>query len=41
MFQLTAQDFENFKSQIATSTLEVPQIEDVAPNRSQIATLNI
>jgi hypothetical protein len=38
MFQLTAQEMENLKSQFATSSLDVPQIEDVAPNGSQIVT---
>jgi hypothetical protein len=38
MFQLTAQEFENLKSQFATSSLEVPQIESIAPNWSQIVT---
>jgi hypothetical protein len=38
MFQLTAQELENLKSHIATSSLEVPQTEGVAPNWSQIVT---
>ena len=38
MFQLTAQEWSNLKSQIATSSLEVPQIEGVVPNWSQFAT---
>ena len=36
MFQLTAQELENLKSQFATSSLEVLQMEGVASNRSQI-----
>jgi hypothetical protein len=38
MFQLTARELENLKSQFATSSLEVTQIEGVAPNWSQIVT---
>lgn len=38
MFQLTALELENLKSQFATSSLEVPQKEDGAPNWSQIVT---
>jgi hypothetical protein len=38
MFQLTAQEWSNLKSQIATSSLEVPQKECVAPNWSQFVT---
>ncbi|MGO9585836.1 MAG: ORF6N domain-containing protein, partial [Limisphaerales bacterium] len=38
MFQLTAQEWTNLKSQIATSSLEVPQKEGVVPNWSQFAT---
>lgn len=38
MFQLTAQEWSNLKSQIATSSLEVPQKEGGAPNWSQFAT---
>jgi len=38
MFQLIAQDQGNLKSQFATSSLEVPQIEHVASNWSQFAT---
>jgi hypothetical protein len=32
MFQLTAKEWSNLKSQIATTSLEVPQIEEVARN---------
>jgi hypothetical protein len=38
MFQLTAQELENLKSKIATSTLEALQTEVVAPNWSQFVT---
>jgi hypothetical protein len=38
MFQLTAQEWSNLKSQFATSSLEVVQKEDVVPNWSQFAT---
>ncbi len=38
MFQLTAQEWGNLKSQIVTSSLEVPQTEGVAQTWSQIAT---
>jgi len=38
MFQLTAREFEDLKSQIATSSPEMPQIEGVASNWSQIVT---
>jgi len=38
MFQLTAQEWSNLKSQFATSSLEVSQTEGVTPNWSQIAT---
>ncbi len=38
MFQLTAQEFQNLKSQFATSSLEVAQIEGVEPNWSRITT---
>ena len=38
MFQLTALEWSNLKSQIATSSLEVPQKEGSAPNWSQIVT---
>jgi hypothetical protein len=38
MFQLTAQEWSNLKSQIATSSLEASQKEGVAPNWSQFAT---
>jgi ORF6N domain len=38
MFQLTAQEWSNLKSQIVTSSLEVPQKEGVLPNWSQFAT---
>jgi ORF6N domain len=37
-FQLTAKEWTVLKSQIATSSLEVPQIEDIAPNWSQFVT---
>ena len=37
-FQLTAPEWSNLKSQFATSSLEVPQMEDVASVRSQYAT---
>jgi hypothetical protein len=38
MFQLTAQELQNLKSQFATSSLETPQIEGFAPNWSQVVT---
>jgi hypothetical protein len=38
MFQLTAQEWDNLKSRIATSSWEAAQKEDVAPNWSQIVT---
>jgi hypothetical protein len=38
MFQLTAQEWSNLKSQIVTSSLEAPQKEGVVPNWSQFAT---
>ena len=38
LFQLTQQELENLKSQIATSSLATPQSEAVAPNWSQPAT---
>jgi hypothetical protein len=38
MFQLTAQEWSNLKSQFATSSLEVIQKEGVVPNWSQFAT---
>jgi hypothetical protein len=38
MFQLTAQEWSDLKSQIAASNLEGAQTEGVAPNWSQIAT---
>jgi hypothetical protein len=38
MFQLTAQEWSNLKSQIVTSSVEVSQIEGVAPNWSQFVT---
>jgi hypothetical protein len=38
MFQLTAREFEHLKSQFATSSLELPQIEGVVPSWSQFAT---
>ncbi len=38
MFQLTAEEWANLKSQIATSSPESPQKTGDAPNRSQIAT---
>jgi hypothetical protein len=38
MFQLTAQEWSNLKSQFATSSLEVVQKEGVVPNWSQFAT---
>jgi hypothetical protein len=38
MFQLTAPELDNLKSQIATSSLETPQKQGIAPNWSQIAT---
>jgi hypothetical protein len=38
MFQLTAQEWSNLKSQIATSSLETTQNEGVAPNWSQFVT---
>jgi hypothetical protein len=38
MFQLTAQEWSNLRSQFATSNSEVPQIEVVPPNWSQFAT---
>jgi hypothetical protein len=38
IFQLTAQEWSNLKSQIVTSSLEVPQKERVVPDWSQFAT---
>ncbi len=38
MFQLTAQEWRNLRSQIATSNLETSHEEDIAPNWSQIVT---
>lgn len=38
LFQLTAQELENLKSQFGLSSLETPQVEGVARNWSQIAT---
>ncbi len=38
MFQLTAPEWSNLKSQIVTSSLEQPQSEGVVPNWSQFAT---
>jgi hypothetical protein len=38
MFQLTAQEWRNLKSQIATSSLEKPQAEAVVSNWSQFVT---
>jgi len=38
MFQLTAREWSNLKSQIATSSLEIPHAEGVVPNWSQFAT---
>jgi hypothetical protein len=38
LFQLTAQEWGNLKSQIVTSSLEVAEKEDVAPNWSQFVT---
>ena len=38
MFQLTAPEWSNLKSQITTLSLEVPQKEGVMPNWSQFAT---
>jgi hypothetical protein len=38
MFQLTAREWGNLKSQIVISSLEVTQTEGVTPDRSQIAT---
>jgi len=38
MFQLTAPELANLRSQIVTSRLEVTQNEDIAPNSSQFAT---
>jgi hypothetical protein len=38
IFQLTAREWSNLKSQIVTSSLEVPQKERVVPNWSQFAT---
>jgi hypothetical protein len=38
MFQLTAKEWSNLRSQIATSSLDVPQTEGVAPNWSQFVT---
>jgi hypothetical protein len=38
MFQLTAQEWINLKSQFATSNSEVSQIEGVPPNWSQFVT---
>ena len=38
MFHLTAQEWSNLKSQIATSSLERPQTEGIVPNWSQFVT---
>ncbi len=38
MFQLTAQEWSNLKSEIVTSSLEVPQKESAASNWSQFVT---
>ena len=38
IFQLTAQEWRNLKSQIATLSLEKPQTEGVVPNWSQFVT---
>jgi len=38
MFQLTVREWSSLKSQIATSSLEVPQNESVVPNWSQFVT---
>jgi ORF6N domain len=38
IFQLTAQEWSNLKSQIATSSLEEPQTEGIVPNWSQFVT---
>jgi len=38
IFQLNAQEWRNLKSQIVTSSLEVPQKEDVIPSGSRILT---
>ena len=38
LFQLTATEFENLKSQFATSSLAVTNDQDIVPNRSQFAT---
>jgi len=38
LFQLTAQEWSNLKSQIVTSSMDVPQKENVAPNWSQFVT---
>jgi hypothetical protein len=38
MFRLTAEEWENLKSQFATSSSETASAEDDQPNRSQIAT---
>jgi hypothetical protein len=38
MFQITASDLENLKSQFATSSSEVARLEDVVPNLSQFVT---
>ena len=38
IFQLTALEWRNLKSRIATSSLETPHPEDVVPNWSQFAT---
>jgi hypothetical protein len=38
IFQLTAQEWRNLKSQVVTSTLQLPHTEGVIPNRSQFAT---
>ena len=40
MFQLTAQEWNNLKSQIATPSLEHAEADDVGSLRSQFATLN-
>jgi ORF6N domain len=38
LFQLTAREWSNLKSQIVTSSTDVPQKENVAPNWSQFVT---
>jgi hypothetical protein len=40
MFQLTAQEWRNLKSQFATSSFQLAEEEEAGSLRSQIVTLN-